>query len=361
MFAKAVLFALLMTSVLETSPQVAAESSPPEQCRFIGIHHFDAFHTETAANGDVVQFSPIIDAPIAWNELIVSWNTPPVAGTMKIEARVIYPDHKTRFYTLGIWSSSDQRHSERGQKDADGRVSTDTLIMIRPGGAVQLRVTWSGARPSLKLLGLSFFDSRPKPAPSPANQAAWGKIIDTPERSQHGFPGKEGWCSPASISMALARWSKILHRPELDIDVPTTAKAVIDANYGAGNWPFNTAFAGSFDGMCAYVSRFSDISELEEWIDAGVPVVVSAPWNLLQPGRKDTGSGHLTLCIGFTEKGDVVINDPATDFHPGHIVRHIYTRQNFINAWRQSKNTVYLIYPESAKIPADRFGHWDKQ
>jgi hypothetical protein len=151
-----------------------------------------------------------------------------------------------------------------------------------------------------------------------------------------------------------------LGRPELNIDVPRVASAVFDSELGGtGNWPFNTAFAGSFDGMRAYVTRLSDISELEDWIVAGIPVIISAPWHLLEPGRKDTGDGHLTVVVGFTETGDVVINDPATNLQKGQRVRHIYTRQNVINAWRHSRNTVYLVYPESAKIPADRFGHWD--
>jgi hypothetical protein len=152
-----------------------------------------------------------------------------------------------------------------------------------------------------------------------------------------------------------------LHRPELNVDVPRVADSIFDSSFdGTGNWPFNTAYAGGFEGMRAYVTRFSDISELEDWIAAGIPVVISAPWHLLQPGRSDTGNGHLTVCIGFTETGDVLINDPAANLQKGQHVRHIYTRQNVINAWRESKNTVYLVYPESAKIPADPYGHWDK-
>ncbi len=357
---KLILIPLLMTSVLTNPLETAAETAPAYQCRFIGIHKFDDFQTETAANGDIVQLSPVIEPPIAWNELVASWNTAPMTGAVKIEARGIYPDHQTKFYTLGVWSSSAQRHSERGQRDADGNVRTDTLSMNRPGAALQLRLTWSGAKPGLKFIGLCFLDNRAQPEPLPTNHAAWGKIIATPERSQHGYPDEEGWCSPTSLSMVLARWSEVLGRPELNLDVPQVANSILDSNFGTGNWPFNTAFAGGFDGMRAYVTRFSDISELEDWIAAGIPVIISAPWNLLQPGRDDTGSGHLTVCIGFTETGDVVINDPATpNLQKGQHVRHIYTRENVINAWHHSRNTVYLVYPESAKIPADRFGHWD--
>jgi hypothetical protein len=233
--------------------------------------------------------------------------------------------------------------------------------MREPGADVQLRLTWSDAKPDLKFLGLSFLDGRTPAEPLPANHAAWGKTIPTPERSQHNYPQEEGWCSPTSLSMVLARWGEVLGRPELNIDVPDVAAAIHDKEFGTGNWPFNTAFAGSFDGMRAYITRFSDISELEDWIAAGIPVIISAPWHLLEPGRADTGSGHLTVCIGFTETGEVVINDPAGNPKKGGHVQHIYTRQNVINAWSHSHNTVYLVYPVGTKIPIDRFGHWDKQ
>jgi len=161
--------------------------------------------------------------------------------------------------------------------------------------------------------------------------------------------------------MALARWSDVLHRPELNMDVPKVADEIHDNSFGTGNWPFNTAFAGSFEGMRAYVTRLSDISELEDWIVAGIPVIISAPWHLLSPGREDTGNGHLTVCIGFTETGDVVINDPATNFQKGQHVRRIYKRDDVIKAWHESGNTVYLIYPETAQLPPDSSGHWDSQ
>jgi hypothetical protein len=111
--------------------------------------------------------------------------------------------------------------------------------------------------------------------------------------------------------------------------------------------------------MRAYVTRFSDISELEDWIVAGLPVIISAPYNLMAPGRNATGYGHLTVCIGFTETGDVVINDPATNLSKGQHVRHIYKRADIEHAWAASHRTVYLVYPEGTKLPPDRFGHWD--
>ena len=48
-----ILIPLLMTSVLTNPLEAAAETGPTDQCRFIGIHKFDDFTTETATNGDI--------------------------------------------------------------------------------------------------------------------------------------------------------------------------------------------------------------------------------------------------------------------------------------------------------------------
>jgi hypothetical protein len=350
-----------------STPSPAA--TPSDQCRFIGIHRFDNFTAETSDSGERVLLSPVIKAPISWNELVVSWNAAnPKGSWLKVEARGLYPDRQTKDYSLGQWSADSPEHprqSFRGQKGDDGDVRTDTLVLNRPGADVRLRVTLGGpnrdAIPELKFLGLSFLDTRVQPDSPVSDRSAWGKIIPTPERSQNSYPQEEGWCSPTSLSMILDRWSGIISRPELNLDVPEIASNIFDPVFpGTGNWAFNAAFAGSFSGMRAYVARFSDITELETWINAGIPVAISAPWHLLSPGRKDTGSGHLVVCIGFDENGDVVINDPATNLQKGQSVRHIYARNDVINAWKVHHNTVYLIYPENVSPPPDPFGHWDK-
>jgi len=155
----------------------------------------------------------------------------------------------------------------------------------------------------------------------------------------------------------MSYWSERLQRPELDHDVPEIVKEVYDAKWeGTGNWPFNMAYAGSYDGMRGYVTRMSDVSEIEDWVAAGLPVGVSLCYNRLR-GKSGPLSGHLVVCIGFTKDGDVVLNDPGTTLN----VRKTFPRQNFIAAWSHSKNAVYLIYPQAAKVPEDRFGHWDSR
>jgi len=209
--------------------------------------------------------------------------------------------------------------------------------------------------PKLKFLGLCLTDSKAAPEELSPNRLAWGRTIEVPERSQMAYPNGNELCSPTTVSMLMTYWSRICKRPELDHDVPDIVKAVYDPNWrGTGNWPFNTAYAGSYKGMRAYVTRMSDVSEIEDWIANGIPIGLSVSYDRLR-GKESGGSGHLVVCVGFTDEGDPIINDPGTSTN----VRKVFSRKNLIRAWAYSKNTAYLIYPESAEVPKDRFGHWD--
>jgi hypothetical protein len=358
---------LLLAATALCGCQSLCGQTPDNFSYFTGLKSFSSFTRSSNGNGELVLLSPEIKSRIPWNQLIVSWNASAPAGTfLKVEAAAISNGHQTKFYTIANWSPDNHvspRASVRGQQDADGTVDTDTLLLKHPAESAQLRVTCSGTNNGMtvKFLGLSFANTV-VPAPvRPANRAAWGKIISTPERSQHGYPNEKGWCSPTSLSMVLARWAEVLHRPELDLTVPKVATAVYDSDFaGTGNWPFNTAFAGSFSGVRSYVTRLDDISEVEDWIAAGIPVILSARWDMLQPGRLPDKEGHLIVCIGFTKDGDVVANDPATRFDRGEIVRRVYKRENVLRSWAKSHHAVYLVYPDDASIPPDRFGHWER-
>lgn len=151
--------------------------------------------------------------------------------------------------------------------------------------------------------------------------------------------------------MVLAYWAKVTQRRELDVDVPEVAAGVYDKNWpGTGNWPFNTAFAGSLPGMRAYVTRLGDITELETLVAAGIPPIVSVSFDLLHGKEQDQGNGHLVVCVGFTEHGDAVVNDPWARLEKGEQVHGIVSRENLLKAWARSHRTAYLIYPESWRV-----------
>ncbi len=333
---------------------------------FAGFNDFSGFTKISGAPGETILTSPEIAVPIDWDEMVVSWNVP--AGVyLKMEARGIYPDHATKYYTLGLWSDDvpvHPRQSVNEQRDADGTVNTDTLVLARTRAKVQLRITLGSgdakAAPQLKFLALSFCDGHARAAAHEPNRAAWGKVVPVPEKRQAEYEGGNAWCSPASLSMVLGYWSETLHRPELNRAVPEVAHAVNDPLWGGtGNWPFNMAYAGTLPGLRACVARFDDISEVEDWIAAGIPVILSVSSYLTNDRHDGEDNGHLIVCAGFTATGDVVANDPGVSVKQGQRARRVYSRERVIAAWEKSKNTVYLVYPESAAIPPNRFGHWE--
>jgi hypothetical protein len=356
---------LSLASTLTLFAPMKSNSAPfsARGIQFIPFKSLASFTKSRDTNTDeLLLTSHSIRTSIAWDELIASWNTElPTNAYLKVEARAIYPDRATKWYVMGLWSGDPARHpreSVRRQKDANGNVDTDTLELVQPARQLQLRATLGGGgleKPKLKFLGVSLLASKGEPAILPPNQNAWGKLIDVPERSQMAYENGDVLCSPTTVSMLLAHWSRELKQPNLDHDVPEVVQGVFDPKWGGtGNWVFNTAYAGSLPGMRAYTARLTDVSELEDWIAQGIPVGLSLCYNRLR-GKSREPSGHLVVCVGFTENGDVIINDPGTSKN----VRKTFPRANLIDAWAYSRNAAYFIYPQDTHVPRDRFGHWD--
>jgi len=358
---RSILFVLALLFSLSTDSSTAAVDSRGVQ--FIPFTSFGKFTRSPGTNADVsVLTSRDLTTRILWDELIVSWNAQMPSGTsLIIEARAIYPDHTTKWFNLGLWSADQESHarkSVKGQRDPDGNVETDTLALKRSAEKVQVRITLTAEgrkKPKLKFLSLSLLNSKATPPPLPPNRAAWGKLVDVPERSQMAYENGEVLCSPTTVSMLLSHWSYQLGRPGLNCDVPEVVNGVFDPVWGGtGNWVFNTAYAGSFRGLRAYTIRLSDVSELEAFIAHGIPVGLSLCYNRLR-GKGREPSGHLVVCVGFTKDGDAIINDPGTSKN----VRKTFPRTNLIDAWAYSRNTVYMVYPANTQLPRDRFGHWE--
>ena len=312
--------------------------------------------------------SPVLDAPHQFDTAIPSWNAlTPVGTWVQLELRVYRPgdNHWTKYYNMGIWASGTEtieRQSVSRQGDADGFVATDTLLLYGDAAYTKyqyrltLFTTVLGASPSVRLVSVMTSDSG-KEANGlniVSDEQAWGMDLELPMRSQMIYKhGGEVWCSPTSTSMVLAFWGH-------SVPVPEAADATYDYVYdGNGNWPFNTVWAGTY-GLEAYVTRMSSMAQIEEWISAGVPVVISYAFGAGElPGTPITSSaGHIMVVRGFDAVGNVIVNDPAAASDDA--VRIVYNRTKLEELWlKHSGGTVYLIYPKGHPIPMDkRNGSW---
>ena len=297
--------------------------------------------------------------PVVFTEAIASWQATAPAGTeIEIALRVEIGARWTRWWTMAYWSSDQtRRRSQEEQDDPDGVVATDTLVLRRPAQALQWRVVLRGddAGRSPLLRGLAVMATPAGIAPGP-DQPDAVPPLPVPELSQMEI-AQYGhlWCSPTSLSMVLQYWYQRTRDPQLapflapDATERLIVPGVYDPAYdGTGNWPFNTAFAASL-GLEAYVVRFASLTDVARWVAAGVPVIASIAWEAetLDNAPCPRSSGHLTVVVGFTAEGDVIVNEPRADRRDGAPVRRTYRRDQFHRAWfERSRGAVYLIYPK---------------
>ena len=322
----------------------------------------------------------------AFNELVSSWNSKTSPGTfVQSEVRPRLDNGRwAKWYNLGRWTYSDDdfhRTSVGGQGDADGYVAIDTLFTKdHPAVAYQLRLTLfrraqltadqapvSVSRYSAVASNLTNQNSN---FPSQTDMNGVDDIdLHLPMFSQethHGeYPefdnGGEAWCSPTSTAMVVRFWGS-QYAPTAaetawvgfaDPEVDHTARFVYDYHYqGAGNWPFNTAYAAE-RGLVSDVTQLHNLREAEPFIRAGIPLVASVAWNSNKLDGADIKStnGHLLVIGGFKGNGDVIAYDPASTTNDR--VRHVYNREQFERAWiPASGGIVYVDRPVGYATPS---------
>jgi Peptidase_C39 like family len=324
--------------------------------------------------------SPWVRPGFRLTEAVASWDAGTPRGTwLGVQMRGRTPGGRLSTWdTLGHWASGDRgfrRTTLGAQTDDVTRVATDTL---RTEGRAtlarwQLRVTLyrrAGSSATPVLRGAGAMTSRLPAGDPPTTRTTMRRTVDlaVPRRSQMThrghFPqwggGGEAWCSPTSTTMALGFWDRWPRRrqyawvpdghraPEVDF----AARSVYDHGYrGAGNWPFNTAYANRFR-TDSFVTRLRSLREAERFIKAGIPLVASVSFG---PGELDgapisSTGGHVLVVRGFTADGRVIVNDPAASRNRG--VRRVYRRGQFADAWvGGSGGLVYVIRPQGRALP----------
>jgi len=334
--------------------------------------------------------STMFSTGFGFTELVSSWIARTPSGTF---IRVYMSADRgngtsTKWYTMGIWASDDgdiYRRSVGGQGDGDGYIAIDTFFAKdhpMTGYRLKLelyRATGSTVSPSVTRIGAVASDPvNTKPyLPSVTTMTAT-KVLTVPAYAQETHSGEypqydsggEAWCSPTSTSMVVAYWGQgpspsdyayvLNDYPGItDPQVDYAARYVFDYHYdGAGNWPFNVAYAGRF-GLDGEVTQLHSLAEAEQFIKAGIPLVASIAFtsNKLDGFLFKSTSGHLLVIVGFMVNGDPVVNDPAAISDA--TVQRVYDRTRFEQNWMTSTGgIVYVIHPSSNPLPPSPLGNW---
>ena len=372
-----------------------------------GTHEYTDPHTEVTRTYEYSTWtSPMIDVDFDATELVASWNaSTPEGSWIEIELQATYTNGETSpWAVMGRWSSDDEQDDIRrttvnGQGDAYSSVWTDTFAIDDASAGVlidgyQLRLTLnrpedSNRSPRVWMVGAmaSAIPDRFE-APPAEGGIAWGTELAVPRRSQNihegNYPeyggGGQVWCSPTSTTMVMEYFGFRPSRKDMswiepgytDPQVAHAARMTWDYAYsGAGNWTFNTAYAASSSIMLdAFVTRLRSMDDLERFIAAGIPVVTSQ--SFLESELDGAGygtAGHLFVVVGFTDDGDVIVNDPASPSNQA--VRHVYDREQFERIWLRTQRfnasgdvvggsggISYIIKPAWKDLPDGGDGAW---
>ena len=330
--------------------------------------------------------SPWTTPGFTFTELVPSWEARTPAGTfVQVQVRGRTAGGAVSSWdSLGRWASYDagfRRTSQGSQPDDLGTVATDTW-KVSGLTAWQVRVTLlrkagSTATPRLDAVGAMV--SRLPAAADVATSTpgvARGTVLPVPTFSQMVHQGHSpewgggglAWCSPTSLAMVL-RYYRALPSSEQTAwagnhsarVVDHLARMTYDYGYrGTGNWPFNTAYAGTRVQQ-AFVTRLASLRDVEQFIAAGIPVITSITFGTGELRNSPIGgtNGHVMVVVGFTESGDVVVNDPAADPRQGEKVRRVYDRGQFEDVWLRrgtsaggSGGLAYVVRDADHPLPA---------
>ncbi|MEN9225565.1 MAG: peptidase C39 family protein, partial [Thermostichus sp. DRC_bins_24] len=342
---------------LQLDPQGLRQEADPEP-------EFHGGHFYTGGSYWVGEaLSPETPTGFAMVGAIASWNATTPPGTwLELLIRAKVQNRWTKWYHGGVWASDPSTlasHSVKGQRDEDGTMYTDLLVLedeINGAEAFQVKLRLftqdpgRSARVDQVAVALSNVPVKPNHL-LPGDPARWGKVLDLPSCSQMVYPdGGEVWCSPTSLAMVMAYWQQD-PRPCEPL-VRAAVAGVYDWVYdGHGNWVFNVAHAAE-QGLSGVVARLESFAQAEAWIAAGVPVILSFAWaeGDLDGAPIPKSNGHLAVLVGFDANGDPVVHDPAAPTNEE--VRRTYRRQQLESLWLEhSGGTVYLIHPPEWPVP----------
>jgi hypothetical protein len=259
---------------------------------------------------------------------LVSWTTDAGADTLEL---IVDTVDGRRSRALPYAAFEPGRRASLDGFDDVARIETDIVRGEHAIAAIEVH-----AHQPLRTVAASTPGGEsPRTNAAPLGEAR--RELPVPEHSQYitEFPAERGWCAPAALTMLLGAHG-------INAGVAEVAAGVFDHAYnGTGNWAFSIAYAGMC-GLTGAAAFLRDLSTLEGFIAAGLPVAASIAW---QPGALpgaplDRSNGHILVVRGFAANGDVIVNDPAQP-----AVRHVYDRTAFAACWLAHGGVALLVAP----------------
>lgn len=297
--------------------------------------------------------SSVIATEFPFNDLVPSFNVVMQPGmTFYAEVRVgrREGDFWTPYYYLGQYGPR-IRLPDRHTEDAHGEVNIDYFQSKQAFDRFQYRITLLHARDAKAIRRVTFAYSNTlndaalaakfRKAVDPGPKKKWARRLPIPYRSQKWEDARiRGMiCSPTSTSMVLEY--RGVKRPTVEV-----CEHIWDPEYKLyGNWWHAVQGAFTF-GVPGYVERFGGYDAVKRHIASGQPVIASIKvrkGELRNAPYRET-NGHLLVITGFTESGDICINDPAgTDAEHGGIV--VYPAEDMKKIWLDNGGIGYIIEP----------------
>ncbi len=292
--------------------------------------------------------SPEFQLEMPSTEFIPSWNGLVPANTgVRLELRTAQRGNWSPWLYFGSWGRTPQS-SEHVTWFDNGEVYIDNLILERPATAAQVRVTLysydleGAASPQIRRIALSYSGYAPELAAADfaavkLEKSRWARDLKVPFRTQKDAPPALSGqiCSPTSVSMVMQYFG--VNRPTIE-----NAQAIYDSEYELfGNWARAVQRAGEM-GLDGWVQRFRNWEQVKQQIAMGQPVIASIAF---RKGEFDSAvisrtNGHLIVIRGFTEGGDVIVNDPASrDKGEGAV----YKADELARAWFGHGGVGYVI------------------
>jgi|YNPMSStandDraft_2_1061718.scaffolds.fasta_scaffold01827_7 hypothetical protein len=231
-----------------------------------------------------------------------------------------------------------------------GFISADTLKLkkLRKNFDIKIKIKSKTKKPSsIKLINIILSNRKKEFIPSKLQKTRKTlklNIIKTSQMTQKTSKASD-ICSPTSISMVLDYYGIKLSPIKIASLVYDNGSKIF------GNWIFNTMFV-STKSLFSFVYRFNSIKELFEFLDRKIPIIASITFdeNELSNSPLKKTKGHLLVVKGYTLKGDIIVNDPASPNIKG--VERIYNQKEFEKVWIENKfGTSYIIVDDIKKLP----------